>query len=102
MLVLTRRAGEKIVIGNEIVIEILSVSGEGVRLGITAPRETSVHRYEVFAEIQEANRAAEAVLNELGENALENLSALIRKTEMNEKDLTQNPHATAGGSDNSQ
>lgn len=88
MLVLTRRAGEKIVIGNEIVIEILSVSGEGVRLGITAPRETSVHRYEVFAEIQEANRAAEAVLNELGENALENLSALIRKTEMNEKDLT--------------
>lgn len=88
MLVLTRRAGEKIVIGNEIVIEILSVSGEGVRLGITAPRETSVHRYEVFAEIQEANRAAESVLNELGENALENLSALIRKTEMTEKDLT--------------
>lgn len=85
MLVLTRRAGEKIVIGNEIVIEILSVSGEGVRLGITAPRETSVHRYEVFAEIQEANRAAEAVLNELGENALENLSALIRKTETSEK-----------------
>lgn len=85
MLVLTRRAGEKIVIGNEIVIEILSVSGEGVRLGITAPRETSVHRYEVFAEIQEANRAAEAVLNELGENALENLSALIRKTETAEK-----------------
>lgn len=85
MLVLTRRAGEKIVIGNEIVIEILSVSGEGVRLGITAPRETSVHRYEVFAEIQEANRAAEAVLNELGENALENLSALIRKTELTEK-----------------
>jgi len=85
MLVLTRRAGEKIVIGNEIVIEILSVSGEGVRLGITAPRETSVHRYEVFAEIQEANRAAEAVLNELGANALENLSALIRKTETAEK-----------------
>jgi len=85
MLVLTRRAGEKIVIGNEIVIEILLVSGEGVRLGITAPRETSVHRYEVFAEIQEANRAAEVVLNELGENALENLSALIRKTETTEK-----------------
>lgn len=79
MLVLTRRAGEKIVIGNEIVIEVLSVSGEGVRLGITAPRETSVHRYEVFAEIQEANRAAEAVLNEIGEAALENLSALVRK-----------------------
>lgn len=81
MLVLSRRAGEKIVIGNEIVIEILSVGGEGVRLGITAPRETSVHRYEVFAEIQEANRAAEAVLSEIGETALENLSALVRKNQ---------------------
>ena len=81
MLVLTRRAGEKIVIGNEIIIEILAVSGEGVRLGITAPRETSVHRHEVFVEIQEANRAAEAVLGEIGDTTLENLSALIRKNQ---------------------
>lgn len=78
MLVLTRRAGEKIVIANEIVIEVLSVSREGVRLGITAPTETSVHRYEVFAEIEEANRAAEMVLNEIDHSALENLSAFVR------------------------
>jgi carbon storage regulator len=58
MLVLTRRVGEKLVIGNEVVVEVLSVSGEGVRLGITAPRETSIHRFEVFEEIQAANRAA--------------------------------------------
>lgn len=79
MLVLTRRVGEKIVIGNEIVVEVLSVSGEGVRLGIVAPRETSVHRHEVFAEIEAANRAAETVLNEIEQNALENLSAHLRK-----------------------
>lgn len=78
MLVLSRKAGEKIVIGNEIVIEVLSVSGEGVRLGITAPQETSVHRYEVFAEIEEANRAAEIVSSEIEHESLENLSALIR------------------------
>lgn len=78
MLVLTRRAGEKIVIANEIVIEVLSVSRESVRLGITAPTETSVHRYEVFAEIEEANRAAEMVLNEIDHSALENLSAFVR------------------------
>lgn len=78
MLVLSRRAGQKIVIGNEIVIEILSVSGEGVKLGITAPSETSVHRFEVFAEIQEANRAAEIALDEIENSALENLSAHIR------------------------
>ncbi|MBI1764114.1 MAG: carbon storage regulator CsrA [Acidobacteria bacterium] len=58
MLVLKRQAGEKLVIGNEITIEVLAVSGDGVRLGIVAPRETSVHRFEIFAEIQAANRAA--------------------------------------------
>jgi carbon storage regulator len=81
MLVLSRRVGEKIVIGNEIVVEVLSVSGEGVRLGITAPRATSVHRYEVFAEIQAANRAAETALNEIEQTALENLSAHIKPKE---------------------
>lgn len=78
MLVLTRRAGEKIVIANEIVIEVLSVSRDGVRLGISAPAETSVHRYEVFAEIEEANRAAEMVLNEIDHSALKDLSAFVR------------------------
>jgi carbon storage regulator len=78
MLVLTRRIGQKIVIGNEIVIEVLSVSGEGVRLGISAPNDTSVHRYEVFAEIEEANLASEIASGEIEQSALENLSALIR------------------------
>lgn len=81
MLVLTRRAGEKIVIGNEVIIEVLSVSGEGVRLGISAPRDTSVHRYEVFAEIEEANRAAEKAIEAIGEDALGNLAALLRDKE---------------------
>lgn len=60
MLVLTRLIGEKLVIGNEIIIEVLAVTGDNVKLGISAPRETSVHRYEVFAEIQSANQAASA------------------------------------------
>lgn len=85
MLVLSRRAGQKIVIGNEIVIEVLSVSGEGVRLGISAPTKTSVHRFEVFAEIQEANRAAEIALSEIETAALENLSAHFRTKQNNEK-----------------
>ena len=78
MLVLSRRVGEKIVVGNEIFIEVLSVSGEGVRLGISAPEKTSVHRFEVFSEIEEANRAAETVLEEIGKETLENLSAHVR------------------------
>jgi carbon storage regulator len=78
MLVLSRRVGEKIVIGNEIFIEVLSVSGEGVRLGISAPESTSIHRFEVFAEIQAANQAADTVLDEIEKGALENLSAHLR------------------------
>lgn len=81
MLVLTRRAGEKIVVGNEVVIEVLSVSGEGVRLGITAPRETSVHRFEVFAEIEEANLAAEKAVEMVDQDLLGNLAALLRDKE---------------------
>lgn len=78
MLVLSRRKGEKIVIGNEIVVEILAISGDGVRLGISAPTETSIHRYEVFAEIQEANRHAEAAVGEIETSTLEQLAAFVR------------------------
>lgn len=78
MLVLSRRAGEKIIIGNEIVVEVISNGDGTVRLGIDAPRETSVHRFEVFSEIEAANRAAEIAVNAIDQTALENLSAQIR------------------------
>lgn len=78
MLVLSRRTGQKIVIGNEIVIEVVSVTSDSVRLGISAPNDTSVHRFEVFAEIQAANLAAETVVAEIEQSALQNLSAHVR------------------------
>ncbi len=77
MLVLSRRIGEKIIIGNEIVVEVLSISDGGVRLGIKAPKETSVHRFEVFNEIEIANKAAEIAISEINQSVLENLSAHI-------------------------
>ena len=52
MLVLTRRTGEGIMIGDEIEIKILDVSGEKVRVGIDAPREINVYRTEVFERIE--------------------------------------------------
>jgi carbon storage regulator len=59
VLVLTRRPNQSIVIGSgEIVITVLEVRGDQVRLGIKAPREVQVHRDEVWAELQQANRAA--------------------------------------------
>ncbi|MFN7944163.1 MAG: carbon storage regulator CsrA [Blastocatellia bacterium] len=79
MLVLKREVGERLVIGNEIIIEVLSVSGDGVRLGITAPRETSVHRFEVYAEIQAANQTASNHSNSAPPAAVRDLAARLRK-----------------------
>ena len=52
MLVLTRRTGEGIMIGDEIEVKVLEVSGEKVRVGIEAPREINVYRTEVFERIE--------------------------------------------------
>lgn len=58
MLVLTRRANQSIVIGNDVVVTVLDVRGDQVRIGIKAPRSVTVHREEVWAELERANRAA--------------------------------------------
>ena len=66
MLVLTRRAGESIVIGDDVRVVVLDVRGETVRLGIEAPRSVQVHRAEIYAEVQAANAAALAKSGDLG------------------------------------
>ncbi len=58
MLVLTRKAGESIVIGNDVVITVLEIRGGQIRIGIDAPREVAVHRAEIYRQVMEANRAA--------------------------------------------
>ena len=65
MLVLTRRSGESIVIGDEVRVVVLEVRGDTVRLGIEAPRSVQVHRAEVYAEVQAANAAAASGLQDL-------------------------------------
>jgi carbon storage regulator len=58
MLILSRRVGECVTIGNDITVKVVSISGNQIRLGITAPREVRVLREEIFNAIQEENRAA--------------------------------------------
>jgi carbon storage regulator len=58
MLILTRRAGESIVIGDDIVVTVIEATRDTVRIGIDAPRHVSVHRHEVYAEIARENEAA--------------------------------------------
>jgi len=69
MLVLTRKAGEGIIIGDDIKITVVELKGGGVRIGIDAPREMKIHRQEVFDRIKQENKEATqwdiADLNEL-------------------------------------
>lgn len=60
MLVLTRRAGESIVIGNDVTVTVLEVRGDQIRLGIDAPRDVPIHREEVYVQVQAENRGAVA------------------------------------------
>lgn len=58
MLVLSRKMGESIMIGDQIEVKIVAVDGEAIRLGISAPREISVHRKEIYIGIKEENEMA--------------------------------------------
>jgi carbon storage regulator len=52
MLILTRRVGESVVIGDEVTITVLAIKSGQVRLGVKAPREVAVHREEIYDRIQ--------------------------------------------------
>lgn len=70
MLALSRKKNEAIVINNNVEVTILEVKGDQVKIGITAPKEVSVYRKEVYVQIQESNKEA---INVDGMEALKNL-----------------------------
>jgi carbon storage regulator len=60
MLILTRRPGERVVIGDEVLVTVMGVSGHTVRLGIAAPQGVPIYREEIWLAVKEENRAAAA------------------------------------------
>ncbi|WP_460772475.1 carbon storage regulator CsrA [Microbacterium sp. GXF7504] len=70
MLVLTRRIGESVVIGGDIEVTVLDIKGESVRIGVKAPRETSIQRAEILAAVSEENAAAAADAAAVSEDSI--------------------------------
>lgn len=61
MLVLSRKVGESIVIGHDVVVTVVEFRGDQVRLGVRAPRSVQVHREEVYEEVSRQNREAAGI-----------------------------------------
>ena len=78
MLVLSRRVGERLVIGDNIVITVIDVRSDGVRIGIDAPRDVRVNRAEVLEAVKQAN--VEAAQSAGDDDALATLRALTPPT----------------------
>ncbi|MGR8948980.1 MAG: carbon storage regulator CsrA [Gammaproteobacteria bacterium] len=63
MLILTRRVGESLMIGDDVNVTVLGIKGNQVRIGVNAPKEVAVHREEIYQRIQEENESSEKVVN---------------------------------------
>lgn len=65
MLVLTRKPGESVMIGDDIELAIVSVSGDQVKIGINAPKHIDIHRKEIYVQIGNENKSASAGVTDL-------------------------------------
>ena len=69
MLILTRRVGETLMIGDEVTVTVLGVKGNQVRIGVNAPREVAVHREEIYERIKAEEGGEPGEPEELGNTA---------------------------------
>jgi len=77
LLILTRKIGESIAIGDDIQIHVVDIRGSQVKLGIMAPKDVEIYREEVYLKIQEENRLAAQV----SRDALSSVESLLPKKE---------------------
>ena len=74
MLILTRKLGERITIGDDVIITLLEIKGSHVKLGIEAPKSVSIHRQEIYERIREENLRS----SEVSASDLSNATSLLR------------------------
>ncbi|MBW2616277.1 MAG: carbon storage regulator CsrA [Deltaproteobacteria bacterium] len=74
MLILTRKLGERVTIGDDITITLLEIKGTQIKLGIEAPKSISIHRQEIYERIRRENLAS----SDVGESDLSRATSLFR------------------------
>src|SRR5437763_9885799 len=94
MLVLTRKKGERVMVGDDIVVTIIDVRGDGVRIGFDAPRGVPIQRAEVLTAVREANAEAAATSAASGD-LLVGLLAKAAKPEASPHGSAERPTAAA-------
>ncbi len=77
MLVLSRRAGESLVIGDEIILTVLAIEGDRVKIGVTAPRDVPIKRQEIWQALKEQETIAEQLAANPNAPAFEELRQLL-------------------------
>ena len=65
MLIITRRAGEKIMVGDDVVVHVMEIVGNTARIGIEAPRSVPVYREEIWNVVRDENRASAGAATDL-------------------------------------
>lgn len=85
MLALTRRKGESIFLGNDIEVVVLSIQGDQVKLGFSAPKTITIHRKEIYDQIQAENKAASSTINISAISAISAMKQLQSETEQKEE-----------------
>ena len=69
MLILTRRVGETVMIGNEVTVTVLGVKGNQVRVGVNAPKDVAVHREEIYERIKREQQSSDVPENKAADYA---------------------------------
>lgn len=78
MLILTRRVGETLMIGDDVTVTVLGVKGNQVRIGVNAPKEVAVHREEIYLRIKEEQEGSDSTSSDrMNSNSNDSTSAFV-------------------------